>query len=185
MNSLSSSLPPPHPLATVSLSFSQLFAHTTDAVCAVDAQQRILYWNRAAEMMLGYTPAEVAGVPCHQVLRAQDLHGRIFCCPNCALFQEAQAAADCPCRLLFLSTRTGIRRLFCVSTLAISAACRQNGGPTLIHLWRPLTLACCLSPSYTAQRDNEKRFCLLQALRLELEALLLHEQAGAPHSTPV
>ena len=185
MNSLSRSLRPSHSLTTVSLSLSQLFARTTDAVCAVNAQQQILYWNRAAELMLGYTAAEVVGSPCYETLQGQYPNGHVFCCHDCPLFQEAQTAANCSCRLLFLNTRTGNRRLFCISTLAVSAACRQNGGPVLIHLWRPLALTRCLSPFHTAEWHSDRCLYLIQALRLELEALLLREQTGASHLTPV
>lgn len=185
MDTLSSSVPDAYALTTDFIPLSQLFARTDDAVCAIDAQQRILYWNQAAEATLGYAAEEVIGRPCYQVLQGKKPANAAFCCQNCLLLQEVEASAACTCHLLFLKPKHGGRRLFCVSTLAVVENQRQNGGPFLIHLWRSSTLPCRLPPFDIPGSSNEKCLRLIQTLRLQLEALLALEASDASDSTPV
>lgn len=185
MDTSRSVTPVRHILTPDLLLLSKLFAHTNDAVCAIDANQRILYWNRTAEITLGYAAAEVMGQPCYQTLQGQTPDGIVFCRQNCPLFQEAKAAVACPCRILSLKDGRDCRRLFCVSTLAVTKECRQHAAPILIHLWRSLTLPYCTSAFYSAGSPNAKRLYLIQALRLELESLLAREQSDKLCLTPV
>ncbi len=185
MDISSSVAPVTYTLASDLLFLSKLFAHTSDAVCAVDANQRILYWNRAAENMLGYAAAEVIGRPCYQALQGQTPDSAVFCRQECSLFQEAKAAAACPCHLVSLKDKTDSRHLFCMSTLAVAKECRQDRIPILIHLWRPLTRPCRSSVFNSPANASEKCRRLIQTLRLELETLLAAEQVDAPYLTPV
>lgn len=141
-----------------------LFMHTDDAVCAIDAHQRILYWNQAAEDTLGFASAEVIGRPCYAVFQGQKPDKKRFCHPDCPLFQAASAGVACPCHLLLLATKQANRVLFCVSTLAIEEECRHNNAPILIHLWRsfpqpcPLHLSCprptAVKPAYVSSKRS-------------------------------
>ena len=79
-----------------------LFMHTDDAVCAIDAHQRILYWNQAAEDTLGFASAEVIGRPCYAVFQGQKPDKKRFCHPDCPLFQAASAGVA--------SSRSALRR---------------------------------------------------------------------------
>jgi PAS domain S-box-containing protein len=42
----------------------QSLAKTSDGAFVIDSRHRIIFWNQAAEALLGYTPAEVAGLQC-------------------------------------------------------------------------------------------------------------------------
>ncbi len=44
-----------------------VLAQTADGVYALGQRQRIVFWNAAAERMLGYHAEEVIGRPCHDV----------------------------------------------------------------------------------------------------------------------
>ena len=50
--------------------------NTRDGAFISDATQRILFWNKGAERLLGYTQSEVYGRQCHKVIA-----GRIFSIP--------------------------------------------------------------------------------------------------------
>ena len=45
-----------------------------DGVCAVGPDGRVLFWNRAAEHILGYPSREVLGRPCREVFAGRDGH---------------------------------------------------------------------------------------------------------------
>ncbi len=69
---------------------SRLLNGTGDAAFAVDDQQLICAWNRAAEAFLGYTTSQALGKPCHSIFQGQNVLGLRICseqCPvmNCAL----------------------------------------------------------------------------------------------------
>lgn len=50
---------------------AHILANVSDAVVATDEQQRITFWNPAAERLYGFTAAEVLGRPVHQVVRSE------------------------------------------------------------------------------------------------------------------
>jgi DNA-binding CsgD family transcriptional regulator len=52
---------------------------------ASDEEGRIVVWNKPAEHLLGYGPAQVLGKPCHELLGGRDVFGNRFCCECCAL----------------------------------------------------------------------------------------------------
>ena len=61
-------------------------------VYAVDAEQRIIYWNPAAEEILGYRREEVAGLRCYEVCASLPPNGTapicIEGCPSLALAKQ-------------------------------------------------------------------------------------------------
>jgi len=76
--------------ATVGGSLAELLdilGRTADGMIAIDGEFRIIAWNEAATELLGYSPAEVLGRPCHEVLCWRDRHGDAVCdglCPAAA-----------------------------------------------------------------------------------------------------
>lgn len=77
-------------LARPTAKLLEQLTHTGDGVCAVDAHQRIILWNEAASTLLGYTPAEVLGKNCYDVIQAKDCEGKIICQKDCSLMEEAK-----------------------------------------------------------------------------------------------
>lgn len=71
--------------------YLHLFANTGDIALAVDENQRIVYWNAAAEKILGYTAEEAIGQHCWELLNGHTPEGRPFCSPNCAIIQRIYA----------------------------------------------------------------------------------------------
>jgi len=61
----------------------QWFANTGSGVWAVDASQRIVFWNQAAEELLGFTADQALGRLCYQLLTGQDTQGQPFCQAEC------------------------------------------------------------------------------------------------------
>lgn len=55
----------------------------TEGVMAVDGEQRILLWNRAAERLFGISADEVLGLRCCDVIRGRDRSGIRLCRRTC------------------------------------------------------------------------------------------------------
>ena len=51
----------------------------------MDRHDRIVYWNKRASRVLGWSPEEVLGKMCYDVLAGRDVFGNLYCmrdCPN-------------------------------------------------------------------------------------------------------
>lgn len=66
------------------------YARTADGVYAVDARQRIVYWNASAQQILGWKADEVVGQRCFELLSGGDYEGHQFCRRNCPTITSAR-----------------------------------------------------------------------------------------------
>jgi DNA-binding CsgD family transcriptional regulator len=66
-----------------------LAASDTPAV-ATDAAARIVFWNRAAERLLGRKATDTLGRACYEVLGGRDAFGNRFCYENCPVADMAR-----------------------------------------------------------------------------------------------
>jgi len=60
-----------------------------DPVFVTDRHNRIIFWNRSASRILGYTDDDVLGLPCASVLHGTDVFGNRYCSDNCPVTQMA------------------------------------------------------------------------------------------------
>ena len=60
-----------------------LLTNTADGVCAVGVDGRIVFWNPAAERLLGYAAREVVGKPCCEIFVGRDPAGNRLCYQGC------------------------------------------------------------------------------------------------------
>ncbi len=70
------------------LGWADLVTH--DGLFAINAEQRIVYWNDGAESILGYTASDVVGKPCYEVMRGRDSRNYLFCRRNCPILTNAR-----------------------------------------------------------------------------------------------
>lgn len=90
------------PLGQLSLSMRELLDNLEGlGVYITDTDRRILFWNKAATRITGYSPAEIIGRACHDhVLCHIDRHGRSLCdsnaCPlaHCMVCGQALATQN-------------------------------------------------------------------------------------------
>jgi PAS domain S-box-containing protein len=66
---------------------SELVEFASDAALAIDDRHQVAAWNRGAEQLLGYTPDEVIGRRCAEVLQAILPGGEPLCMPDCEIFR--------------------------------------------------------------------------------------------------
>ncbi len=69
--------------------FFQSLALSPDPVFITDRHNRIVFWNRSAEQILGYTAEEVTGTSCAGVLEGCDVYGNRYCSESCPVTQMA------------------------------------------------------------------------------------------------
>ena len=116
---------------------SQIFSQTADGAFVVDQNQRILYWNQAAQDLLGYTTDEVVGRPCYEIMQGCDNEGRLICRHNCSIAARALAGRNVPCHDVVTQTKSCQTCWINVSILTISAD--HNGSSQIVHLFRDAT----------------------------------------------
>lgn len=121
-------------------SLFETLARTADGVLVIDDEQRIVFWNRAAQQILGYTAEEVLGRSCYEILGGCDEKGHAICCPHCyvtlaALSGDRVTSYDVACR-----TKTGRRRWINVSIL-VTPANEHRPTSLVVHLFRDANLA--------------------------------------------
>lgn len=63
----------------------RMFESAADGVHAVDAEQRIIFCNRAAARILGFEPEEILGRYCYDVIAGGDYLGQPFCRRDCPI----------------------------------------------------------------------------------------------------
>jgi PAS domain S-box-containing protein len=66
-----------------------LIAGTGTAAFAMDRHEKIIYWNAAAEKMLGWSADDVLGRTCFSILAGRDPFGNLYCMRDCAIVRTA------------------------------------------------------------------------------------------------
>ncbi len=118
-------------------SLFQVLDGAADGAFAIDEDQRIVYWNRAAQEILGYTPEEVLGRACHEVLAGHDDEGQVICRHHCYVASTAFTRSPVTSYDTCAHTKSGETRWINVSILACSASDDTN--LLVVHLFRDAT----------------------------------------------
>jgi PAS domain S-box-containing protein len=116
--------------------FLQIFESTADGVWAVDADQRIILWNEAAEDALGYAAEEAIGQFCYELLTGRDLGSRPVCRARCAISECARRGG--PIRAFNLRVQCRDRQIAWtdVSGIVVPDESAKDGYGALVHLFR-------------------------------------------------
>lgn len=90
--------------------YRSLLDNLSDGVYLVNRQRRIVYWNRGAERMTGYSAAEVVGRECAAgVLCHVDEDGHLLCPADTCPAEEVMRRVEVLERRVFLQHRDGHR----------------------------------------------------------------------------
>ena len=101
----------------------------------IDNNQRIIYWNRAAQEMLGYAPAEVLGRSCYDIVQGRDDHDHTWCRGNCYVTAKARTGQPVETFNTCAVAKSGELRWISISILALQTP-GEDEAPTILHLFR-------------------------------------------------
>ena len=113
-----------------------VLAQTADGVYALDQTQRIVFWNAAAERMLGYRAEEVVGRLCHEVFDGEPRPGCLACHAGCPVLVAAQDHEPVPTYNLLSRTKEGETIMLNVSVIV---PVEHGSSLATIHLFRDAT----------------------------------------------
>jgi PAS domain S-box-containing protein len=113
-----------------------VLAHAADGAYALDQRQRIVFWNAAAERMLGHRAEEVIGRPCHEVFDGEPRPGCLECYTGCPVIEAAQHHEPVPTYNLLSRTKEGDTIMLNVSVLV---PLEDESSLLTIHLFRDAT----------------------------------------------
>lgn len=117
---------------------SELYAllNTGDGVVAIDDQQRIIFWNAAAEQILGYAAADMIGQPCFRLFAGHTPQNTVCCCQYCHIVRQVQQEKPIPAFQAIVKHKDGRPLLLDISTLFPAPGNNSTQLPFLIHLFR-------------------------------------------------
>jgi PAS domain S-box-containing protein len=108
-----------------------LIARSAAGAFAVDSSDRIVYWNRGAERLLGHRADEALGRSCHEVIGGNDAFGNVYCTAQCPIMTMVNDGAT-PSPFCMEAKKSGGRVKLRVRTVPFP---RAGGGLTaLLHL---------------------------------------------------
>jgi PAS domain S-box-containing protein len=107
-------------------------------VLVVDQDQTIIFWNQAAQDMLGHATKEVLGQACYEILKGRSDQGRLVCMQHCRIMRtsikgEAVDNFDATVRMKW----NGVRWVN-FSTFTVQHKGNRHE-PLLVHLFREAT----------------------------------------------
>jgi DNA-binding CsgD family transcriptional regulator len=110
-----------------------LAASNTPAL-ATDAAGHVIFWNRAAERLLGRPAGQALGRRCYDLLAGRDVFGNRFCHQNCAVLSMLSKGESV--RGFELSVASGPR----AETLQVTILDVPGARPeltTIVHIFQP------------------------------------------------
>lgn len=119
------------------MNLAELLDSTADGVCAVAPDGKIVYWNRAAEKILGYPAREVLGRPCCDIFVGRDASGNRLCCPECHVLRLVRMNE--PMQHFDMATRDRSGRPVWLNMSILVASNGRAAVRTTIHLFRDVT----------------------------------------------
>jgi len=109
-----------------------------DGAFVINKAQRIIYWNQAAQEMLGFSDNEVMSQPCYKILAGRDDKCQPICRSHCRVAVTAFAGRTVENYDMCVRTKLDGIRWINMSTFPFPA--EGNGfGPVLVHLFRDAT----------------------------------------------
>jgi PAS domain S-box-containing protein len=107
-----------------------------EAVFAMDGSNRIIYWNKASEELLGVPARAALGKPCFEVMDGRDTYGNAYCHRSCPVAHQAREAREHPVCPFELSVKTGDGSRKTILSSLFSIPSYHPALATLVHVFR-------------------------------------------------
>ena len=114
----------------------EAFERSPDAVFVTDRRNRIVFSNRAAEALLGFSAGESVGLSCEAVLKGRDVFDNRYCALNCPVMQMAARGEIVRDFRLRIEARDGGEVTLELSVLQLVVASPEHY--YLAHVLRPV-----------------------------------------------
>ena len=102
-------------------------------VCALSLDQRIVFWNRTAELILGLLSQDVVGRRCSDVMKGNESCGLTpECAHGCSSMRYLRSSLIPPPTQARMLTSSGQRKWVSINPAAVSSP--LEGGPFLLYL---------------------------------------------------
>ena len=119
---------------------SRLFEALRDAAdgaFVIDEELRILFWNKAAEAILGFSSDDVAGQFCYKLLHGYDEGRHLICRAKCQVVKLALKSKPVPNYDIHVRTKQGDNRWLNMSIFTYRMS-DTNGKKVIVHLFHDL-----------------------------------------------
>jgi DNA-binding CsgD family transcriptional regulator len=112
-----------------------MLSRSSDGAMLVDPGGTVLYWNKAAERLLGFKANEVVGRPCHDVMQGEMPSGETcICAPDCWI--RKVVARGNGVRNYDWHTRTKTNQTVCLNISTLPVPTRKKGQFQSLFLFR-------------------------------------------------
>lgn len=149
----------------------QALASAADGAFVINKEQHIIYWNPAAQEILGYVSAEVSNQPCYEIVAGCDGQDRLICHEHCRVAMTALSGGIVTNYDARVRTKANGLRWVNMSTFTFPV----NSGGTglvLVHLFRDVT-----------QKKQQEQF--IDQMLAAAQNLQNETPPQAPSSVPV
>lgn len=113
-----------------------IFVNIADGVFVVDSENKIIFWNRAAQNILGFSRKEVVGRSCYDVIAGRDKINPI-CSRSCRVTNLIQRGEAVDNYDMLTHSKAGDPVWINVSILSIPAGRKEFN--TVVHIFRDIT----------------------------------------------
>ena len=124
----------------------ELLSGCSDGMYAIDADQRVVVWNKHAEEILGWTAKEVLGKRCFEALSGHS--DTQNCSAGCSVVLLATKGVVAPSHNILTRDKNGHQKWLSISHVLIPSDSHKLGA--LVHIFRDATEA--IEASNTLQR---------------------------------
>lgn len=115
----------------------ELLSEASDGAYAVDMNQRIIFWNRSAERILGHKAEEVLGQRCYWVLGGRSEEEVPVCASDCAAVLWARLGKVAPSHTFLTRARDGKSMWLSITHVLLPSARPELS--TLVHIFHEVT----------------------------------------------
>ncbi len=115
----------------------QILAKTSDGVFAVGTDHKIVFWNKSAQKILGYSAEEVLGKYCNEIIAGTDSNGNPVCSRSCNVMKAIKKDENPENYEMLTHSKTSVPIWLNVSIICIPGS--QPALSTVVHIFRDIT----------------------------------------------
>ena len=108
-----------------------------DGAFVIDDEMRVIYWNKAAEKILGFTGEDATGRFCYQLLQGRDEEQQLICRAHCRVMKKALCSMPVPSYDVHMNAKQGDRHWLNMSIFTYKMD-EDVGQKVAVHLFRDI-----------------------------------------------